>query len=532
MEKIKNLPVMRFVAFAVALAIILGLSSIMLSLTASAETTNKDIKTGSFTITGKYDGYPCIDLGTELSFYDFVQNYNTFNYGFCVIPLVIKNNVTYFYKDNSSWNYYGYIDVYTTTSSNGGTVFNNGASFFTSSLSADNGESYKNYKTVIKATNKDSGVVYNLYKYDTNKSEWVLSWDIDYSMDFYDYKSNTYATNILPTDIKYVLVSNQSRFLQNKNRNNNWSDLDTIFSSSDYIGIDTLTAPKAEFVTCASYQPEDNTTIPLWFKDFTSEGQQYPLFTYYVHDNGNKHSYSLKLSYSESAKESVKKVFNLRENTPADSDSATKDLIERIVAMYALHGVKIHNLTPYLRTALNLKFPNNLIYNQSFVLSSPEMDFSATGDNKIYTICLSDYSDIIQCLIYKAEIIDNNTGLVLDTTYFTSKQTFNKGNSGFGSKVYDYGDKFDDMISDIKNNTPSVEPVKKDSFISDGDIISTNKHDYYSGLKIDDIFNSLESSASSLRAFFLLCMSIIPSGILTIILGGLSIVIVLRILGR
>ena len=43
MEKIKNLPVMRFVAFAVALAFILGLSSVMISFTASAEITNKDI---------------------------------------------------------------------------------------------------------------------------------------------------------------------------------------------------------------------------------------------------------------------------------------------------------------------------------------------------------------------------------------------------------------------------------------------------------------------------------------------------------
>lgn len=530
MEKIKNLPVMRFVAFAVALAFILGLSSVMLSFTASAETTNKDIKTGSFTITGKYDGYPCIDLGTELSFYDFVQNYNTFNYGFCVIPIVIKDNVTYFLKSNSSWNCYGYIDVYT-TSSNGGIIFNNGTSFFTHSLAADNGESYKNYKIIIKQASDGDGLVYVNKNYNSSKKEWVTD-STEHSISFYDYKTKTYVSNVVPTDIKYVLVSNQSRFLQNKNRNNNWSDLDTIFSSSDYIGIDTLTAPKAEFITCASFEPDDNTTIPLWFKDFTSEGQQYPLFTYYVHDNGNKHSYSLKLSYSESAKESVKKVFNLRENTPADSDSATKDLIERIVAMYALHGVKIHDLTPYLRTALNIKFPNNLIYNQAFVLSSPEMDFSTTGDNKVYTICLSDYSDILQCLIYKAEIIDNNTGLVLDTTYFTSKQTFNKGNSGYGSKIYDYNDNYDGMIEDIKNNTPSVEPVNKDSFISKGDVINTTKYDYYSGLKIDDIFGSLQSSASSLGSFFQACMNIIPAGILAVIIGGLSIVIVLRILGR
>ncbi|MBS1325070.1 MAG: hypothetical protein HP044_04005, partial [Oscillospiraceae bacterium] len=88
------------------------------------------------------------------------------------------------------------------------------------------------------------------------------------------------------------------------------------------------------------------------------------------------------------------------------------------------------------------------------------------------------------------------------------------------------------MIDDIKNNTPSVEPSNKDSFISDGDVINTTKYDYYSGLKIDDIFGSLQSSASSLGSFFQACMNIIPAGILAVIIGGLSIVIVLRILGR
>lgn len=234
MEKIKNLPVIRMLVFAVALAIILGLSSFMLSFTASAVTTNKDIKTGSFTITGKYDGYPCIDLGTELSFYDFVQNYNTFNYGFCVIPIVIKDNVTYFLKSNSSWNCYGYIDVYTATSSNGGIIFYNGTNFFTNSLASDNGESYKNYKIIIKQASDGDGLVYVNKNYNSSKKEWVTD-STEHSISFYDYKTKTYVSNVVPTDIKYVLVSNQSRFLQNKNRNNNWSDLDTIFSSSDYI---------------------------------------------------------------------------------------------------------------------------------------------------------------------------------------------------------------------------------------------------------------------------------------------------------
>lgn len=67
---------LRIVSFAVALAVVLGLASVMFQVTASAESTNKDIKTGSFSVSGYFDGYPCLNLGTELSFYDFVKNYN------------------------------------------------------------------------------------------------------------------------------------------------------------------------------------------------------------------------------------------------------------------------------------------------------------------------------------------------------------------------------------------------------------------------------------------------------------------------
>lgn len=238
---------LRIVSFAVALAVVLGLASVMFQVTASAESTNKDIKTGSFSVSGYFDGYPCLNLGTELSFYDFVKNYNTFGYGFCVIPLVVKNNVTYFFKANSSWNCYGYIDVYTATSSNGGIIFYNGTNFFTNSLASDNGESYKNYKSVIKKSKDSNDLVYVRSDYDQTKKDWVLN-NTEFSVNFYDYKSNTYADNVSPSDIKYVVVSNTSRFLQSKNRNNNWSDLDTIFSANATF-TEAGALPSAEFLS-------------------------------------------------------------------------------------------------------------------------------------------------------------------------------------------------------------------------------------------------------------------------------------------
>lgn len=510
MEKIKNFPVMRLAAFAVAVAIILGLSSAMLSFTASADTADDLVSQ-----LGTLGNYDCIKF-TAGQKIDFMTLYNRVQ----ALSSTYVNGAIFGYKDGKF------------------TSFTNNSFLVRPSTDGL-------YYDFVLCSN----VIYGAWLlgdksvYDTAYAQFGL-FQSNYCGMWVGVKDNEPtilgATKLAASPQDFYDANGEIMYLVFTGSNNVWSSQDSKdfrndivnnLTDRDYKDIDTGTSPTAEFVTCASYTSDDN-SIPLWFKDFTSEGQQFPLFTYYIHDNGNKHSYSLKLSYSSSAKDDVKKVFNLRENTKEDTDATIKDVVERIVAMYAIHGVKMHDLTPYLRTALNLKFPNNLTYNQAFVLSSPEMDFSATGNNKVYTICLSDYSDIIQCLIYKAEIIDNNTGLVLDTTYFTSKQTFNKGNSGFGSKVYDYDNRYDDMINDIKNNTPSVEPDNKGNFGVDGDIIQTGRYDYYTGLKIDDIFGSLESSASSLGSFFQACMSIIPAGILAVIIGGLSIVIILRILGR
>lgn len=502
MEKIKNLPVMRFVAFAVALAIVLGLSSVMLSFTASAENVSSDrvtLEDGSQVPT--INGFSIIGSKAVTNI---ILSYIKKTYGDGIVFLVAQDKTT-----NEVY-YTRYPQCYIHDKDYIYCYFPSG------------------YDVTIPYVNADSSV-YNYFYLDDN----YIAHHEDFSYTFKPsfYNSSLEAVNPDLANLNYYWCYSCSL----KKDPFGARPLSDIIGKSDNTGfvpaVSPEKAPKAEFITCASYDSEDG-SLPLWFKDFTAEGQQYPLFSYYIHDNGNKHSYSLKLSYSSSAKEDVKKVFNLRENTPADADAEKKEMIERIVAMYALHGVKMHDLTPYVRTALNLKFPTNLTYNQAFVLSSPEMDFTVVGNNKVFTICLSDYSDILQCLIYKAEIIDNNTGTVLDTTYFTSKQTYTHSDSGYGSKVYDYQDNYDGMISDIKNNTPSVQPVKKDSFISDGDVINTTKYDYYSGLKIDDIFGSLQSSASSLGSFFQACMSIIPAGILAVIIGGLSIVIILRILGR
>lgn len=529
MEK-QGSAVMRIVAIAVAIAIVIGFFSVMFQVTASAESTNKDIKTGSFSVSGYFDGYPCLNLGTELSFYDFVKNYNTFGYGFCVIPIVIKNNVTYYYKANTSWNCYGYIDVYTATSSNGGTIFYAGTNFYPNSLASDNGESYKKYKTVIKQASSGDGLVYVRYEYYDSKKEWVLD-STEFSVDFYDYKSNTYATNILPSDIKYVLVSNQSRFLQNKNRNNNWSDLDTIFSDNATF-TDAGSSPSAKFITCASFTNSDG-SFPLWVKDFIAEGHQYPMFTFAISDNGNNHKYSLVLSYNDNDLIAPFIVGMYDELSDSDKRTGFK-LTTAISKKFHVSGfVGITNMSDVLKKGcINIFEKNwvNLNYNRAFNLNSSDMDFTDTTGNKVYTITLSDYSAIKANTFYKAELIDLTTSEVLDVTYFTSAQSFNKSDSGNGTKIYDYGDKYDQMWDDLKNNTPSVDPSKGDNFNVGGDV-DTN-FDNLSNLNINDIISGLRTSISSVSVFFQACWSLFPAAFWSIILLGVSLIIILRILGR
>lgn len=545
---------LRIVAFAVAIAIVLGLASVMFSVTASAESTNKDIKTGSFSVSGYFDGYPCINLGTDISFYDFVKDYNTFGYGFCVIPLVTKNNVTYFYKTNSSWNCYAYIDVYTATGSGGGTIFYNGTNFFTSSLAEDNGELYKNYKTVIKKANTGSGVVYNHYKYDSNKSQWVLSWDIDYSMDFYDYKSNTYADNVSPSDIKYVVVSNTSRFLQSKNRNNNWSDLDTIFSDNATF-TEAGALPSAEFLSFKGTESSG-----LYLVDWIKTGQQYPIVDFRIDDKGNYHKYALRISGNSNYADILKGIWDRQEIKEAASAASNAVGVFLLLKAAASLGTKAvvsiagastpigalflnvprKDVTGYVMLAAQNKLVqeyDTLSYDDIRTLSSDNMNFSEGSStvSKAVSLCLSDYLSVVPNTLYKLEIIDVTESKLLDVAYFSSQRGFQKSDSGYGTNITDY-DNSADLDSDIENNNgytggSSSNGGKLDTD-NPNDIIDTDYNNSLANINISDIIVSLRTSIASVGVFFQSCWALFPPAIWSIILLGLSLIVVLRLLGR
>lgn len=544
---------LRIVAFAVAIAIVLGLASVMFQLTASAESTNKDIKTGSFSVSGYFDGYPCINLGTELSFYDFVQNYNTFGYGFCVIPIVIKNNVTYYYKANTSWNCYGYIDVYTATSSNGGTIFYAGNNFYPNSLASDNGESYKKYKTVIKQASSGDGLVYVRYEYYDSKKEWVLD-STEFSVDFYDYKSNTYATNILPSDIKYVLVSNQSRFLQNKNRNNNWSDLDSIFSYNATFS-DAGKSPTAEFLSFKGTESSG-----LYLVDWIKTGQQYPIVDFRIDDNGNYHKYALRISGNSNYAEILKGIWDRQEMKEAASAASNAVGVFLLLKAAASLGTKAvvsiagaaspigalflnvpnHDMLGYVMLAAQNKLVkeyDSLSYDDIRTLTSDNMNFSEGSStvSKAVSLCLSDYVSVVPNTLYKLEIIDVTESKLLDVAYFSSQRGYQKSDSGYGTNITDY-DNSADLDNDIDNNNGYTGGSSSNGgkFDTDNpnDIIDTDYNNSLANINISDIIVSLRTSIASVGVFFQSCWALFPPAIWSIILLGLSLIVVLRLLGR
>ena len=292
------------------------------------------------------------------------------------------------------------------------------------------------------------------------------------------------------------------------------------------------TSSIAKFITCVSFTIPDG-SFPLWVKDFIAEGHQYPMFTFAISDNGKNHKYSMVLSYNDNDLIAPFIVGMYDELSESDKRTGFK-LTTAISKKFHIPGfIGITNISDVLKKAcINIFEKNwvNLTYNRAFNLNSSDMDFTENTGNKVYTITLSDYSAIKANTFYKAELIDLTTSEVLDVTYFTSAQSFNKSNSSNGTKIYDYGDKSDQMWDDLKNNTPSVDPSKGDNFNVGGDV-DTN-FDNLSNLNINDIISGLRTSISSVSVFFQACWSLFPAAFWSIILLGVSLIIILRILGR
>lgn len=504
---------LRIVAFAVAIAIVLGLSSVMFQLTASAESASSESDISTST---DYD--KDISVGT-------LKNYTCLQLGYnSEIDYLHLRNL--YYASNSPYMFYALFGV--DSSDNLVALTSNIGSKYTSN----------NYTGYQYANIPDTYYLGKLYKFKLGFS--VSPADSSFFC-FNMYKSNfdsdifntyvTYATFDKSLYSKFYLVYTGSSDVSSSALSSFVSDVSNNINGSDFKD-SSDTSSIAKFITCASFTNPDG-SFPLWVKDFIAEGHQYPMFTFAISDNGNNHKYSMVLSYNDN--DLIAPFIVGMYDDLSDSDKRTGfKLTTAISKKFHVPGfVGITNMSDVLKKGcINIFEKNwvNLTYNRAFNLNSSDMDFTDNTGNKVYTITLSDYSAIKANTFYKAELIDLTTSEVLDVTYFTSAQSFNKSDSGNGTKIYNYGDKSDQMWDDLKNNTPSVDPSKGDNFNVDGDV-DTN-FDNLSNLNINDIISGLRTSISSVSVFFQACWSLFPAAFWSIILLGVSLIIILRILGR
>lgn len=504
MEKIKNLPVFRMFAFVLTVAIVLGLSAVMLSFTASAEDVSSDrVTLEDGTQVPTINGFSII--GSK-SVTNIMIDYVNKTYGDGCIFLVAQDKTS---KDI----YYTRLPQF----------FNHDREYIYSYCPGGS-------DTVLPVVSADSSAydyikIDDTYKANHNGKSCTFS--------FYD-RSLTAVSPDLSNLNYYWCFTTKLKY--NGRSSYPLSDIIGLSDNSGFKeGVSPSVSPSAEFVSCKS-APTGYPEGVLWFEDWIKEGMQYPYFSWYIRDNGNKHSYSVKFSYNSSQVDTCEKVFNNRFYDELENVKQNPLLLfAESGVIYAASKLKWLAEQSGLLTNITAIQWKNLSYTDSFALNSDDMDFTACEDsgNKVFSVCLSDYSDIGRYFIYRADIIDNTTGQVLDTTFFCPLNKFSKGNSGYGSKIYDYGDNGDGMLDDLINNTPSVDPSIKNPFDISGDVIDNN----YGGgsisdINISDIFSSLESSVNSVSVFFRFCWTLFPSQIWSVILLGLSLIIILRVLGR
>lgn len=505
---------LRIVAFAVALAFVLGLASVMFQVTASAEAADESTSVDdTISYLGTIGNYQCIKFRYTdgVSVREVLSRFDSYADGSFVQGCVFG------YMDGKFYTYTNNNISYQVGKEN--IVFNN-ALFYRSWVVNDK---FKNPEYCII---ESQGSVCSTYRYNNGT---------DYTYGNLSLIASNCTMADFPsrygTDFYAIFTSSASSWTKSEyDRFKN--DVINNLHDSDYSSPEDSTLLSAKFITCASFTNSDG-SFPLWVKDFIAEGHQYPMFTFAISDNGNNHKYSLVLSYNDNDLIAPFIVGMYDELSDSDKRTGFK-LTTAISKKFHVSGfVGITNMSDVLKKGcINIFEKNwvNLNYNRAFNLNSSDMDFTDTTGNKVYTITLSDYSAIKANTFYKAELIDLTTSEVLDVTYFTSAQSFNKSDSGNGTKIYDYGDNYDQMWDDLKNNTPSVDPSKGDNFNVGGDV-DTN-FDNLSNLNINDIISGLRTSISSVSVFFQACWSLFPAAFWSIILLGVSLIIILRILGR
>ena len=539
--------VMRIVAIAVSIAIVIGFSSVMFQFSASAENVdNVNALDLSAHQLGTLGSYPVIGIPTSGLLADYISTSDdsgTMSMRDYFLPFVVFNGDIYYYNRLV---YIGYHKSYFDKFPNCALAFYGQCNFSPIYDSLKSGNTSPSKKFDYRYFSfSESGNTLTVTNSEYPSNTWTVT---------YEFKSASGVT-LSSSNVNRILFARVKTCLSTDDTVD-VSDLSPYINSSDtYKDIDTGASPSAEFLSFKGTESSG-----LYLVDWVQAGQQYPIVDFRIDDKGNYHKYALRISGNSNYAEILKGIWDRQEMKEAASAASNAVGVFLLLKAAASLGTKAvvsiagaatpigalflnvpkKDVTGYVMLAAQNKLVqeyDTLSYDDIRTLTSDNMNFSEGSStvSKAVSLCLSDYVSVVPNTLYKLEIIDVTDSKLLDVAYFSSQRGYQKSDSGYGTNITDY-DNSADLDSDIENNNgytggSSSNGGKLDTD-NPNDIIDTDYNNSLANINISDIIVSLRTSIASVGVFFQSCWALFPPAIWSIILLGLSLIVVLRLLGR
>lgn len=539
--------VMRIVAIAVSIAIVIGFSSVMFQVTARAESVdNVNALDLSAHQLGTLGAYPVIGIPTSGLLADYISTSDesgSMSMRDYFLPFVVFNGDIYYYNRLV---YIGYHKSYFDKFPNCALAFYGQCNFSPIYDSLKSGNTSPSKKFDYRYFSfSESGNTLTVTNSEFPSNTWTVT---------YEFKSASGVT-LSSSNVNRILFARVKTCLSTDDTVD-VSDLSPYINSSDtYKDIDTGASPSAEFLSFKGTESSG-----LYLVDWVQAGQQYPIVDFRIDDKGNYHKYALRISGNSNYAEILKGIWDRQEMKEAASAASNAVGVFLLLKAAASLGTKAvvsiagaatpigalflnvpkKDVTGYVMLAAQNKLVqeyDTLSYDDIRTLTSDNMNFSEGSStvSKAVSLCLSDYVSVVPNTLYKLEIIDVTDSKLLDVAYFSSQRGYQKSDSGYGTNITDY-DNSADLDSDIENNNgytggSSSNGGKLDTD-NPNDIIDTDYNNSLANINISDIIVSLRTSIASVGVFFQSCWALFPPAIWSIILLGLSLIVVLRLLGR
>lgn len=506
MKNILHSSFFRLISIALFSAILFSFSFFLSS--ASAETSNSGALDLSGFQIGKLGDYPVI---SDIYNLDLIKSYlstsssnSSSHLWDSFLPFVIFDNKIYYADKLSYIQYYqSYWD------SKRSITFSFGGS-----------ASFNPITAPVDFSNSSYAYDYRNYSYSVNGTTFTFL-NSYYPSDRYTCTFNMTASDgtVLPSDGNYTFYF--ARVSSSK------SSISFSSISSKLSSLSFSLDQSAKFLKLVDSSSDSKLNICDWMR----AGFQYPIVDFQINDNNYMDSYILKVG-SNSTKTDLMQQLYQEEQVKNGLSAALNFSGSAIGINIRRDNSAINNL----KVLLALTTCDTWDYDTVTTISSDLFTFSDPDVlSSIYSVNLSDYLSIVPYNIYRLDIVSKSSAKILATCYFTSERAYSRGNSGYGVKQYSYGS-VSDANSDSSSNDYAGKPPTVTGNIADStnvsDFVSQNFNNNLSNLDISSTFGSFENALNSVSSFFQACWGLFPPAIWAIILCGITLIVVLRVLGR